>query len=57
MSSDLPETVAWFVRQLQNSGFAEIGRESGPMDSAVIVFRRDPVELRLSRTARSGRSI
>jgi hypothetical protein len=47
MWDDLPENVAWFVRQLASSGFVETGREGGKMDSGVIAFRREPVELRL----------
>jgi hypothetical protein len=45
--NDLPENVAWFVRQLQSSGFTETHRETGTMDSALIAFRREPVEVRL----------
>jgi hypothetical protein len=44
---DLPENVAWFVQQLASSGFVESYREGGTMDSGVIAFRREPVELRL----------
>lgn len=47
MMDDLPENVAWFVRQLHSSGFTERQREKGSMDSEVIVFRRDPLEVRL----------
>jgi hypothetical protein len=45
--SSLPESVAWFVRQLHGSGFAETRREKGAMDSELIVFRREPVEVTL----------
>ena len=45
--SDLPENVAWVVRQLHSSGFTETHRETGTMDSALIVLRREPVEVRL----------
>ena len=47
MWDDLPENVEWFVRRLADSGFAETHREGGTMDSGLIVFRRDPVELRI----------
>ena len=47
MWDDLPENVAWFVRQLSSSGFVETFRDGGTMDSGLIVFRREPVELRL----------
>ncbi len=47
MWDDLRENVAWFVRQLESSGFVETLREGGPMDSGVIEFRREPVEVRL----------
>jgi hypothetical protein len=43
----LPENVAWLVRQLLSSGFTETRRESGTMDSGLIVFHREPVEVRL----------
>jgi hypothetical protein len=39
--------VVWFVRQLENNGFSRTHDEVGTMDSAVITFRRDPVEIRL----------
>jgi hypothetical protein len=45
--SDLPESVAWFVRQLERRGFARTHEEVGGMDSAIIAFHRDPVEIRL----------
>jgi hypothetical protein len=45
--TDLPENVDWFVRQLGSSGFIETRREEGTMDSELIVFRREPVEVRL----------
>ena len=45
--TDLPENVAWLARQLERSGFTRTHEETGSMDSAVIVFRRDPVEVRL----------
>lgn len=35
------------MRQLESSGFTCTHEEVGEMDSAVIVFRRDPVEVRL----------
>lgn len=44
---ELPKDVAWFVRQLHERGFKETHRETGPMDSGLIAFRRDPVEIRL----------
>jgi hypothetical protein len=44
---NLPENVAWFVEQLTSSGFEETRREGGTMDSGRIVFRREPVEVRL----------
>jgi hypothetical protein len=44
---DLPENVAWFVRQLTSSGFEETHREAGTMDSGLITFRREPVEIQL----------
>jgi hypothetical protein len=44
---DLPENVAWFVQQLSSSGFVETHREGGTMDSGLIVFRCEPVEVRL----------
>ena len=47
MTKDLPESVAWFARQLRSMGFVETYREAGPMDSELIVLWRDPVELRL----------
>jgi hypothetical protein len=45
--NDLPENVAWFVRQLESSGFTKTHEEVGTMDSALIAFRREPVEIRL----------
>jgi hypothetical protein len=45
--NDLPENVAWFVQQLKSSGFTQTHEEIGSMDSALITFRRDPVEIRL----------
>jgi len=45
--NELPENVAWFVRQLQSSGFTQTHEEIGTMDSALIVFYREPVEIRL----------
>ena len=45
--SELPESVAWLVRQLGDSGFTQVEDQAGSMDSRLIVFRRDPVELRL----------
>ncbi len=47
MVADLPESVAWFVRQLESSGFTRTHEEVGTMDSAVIAFHRTPVEIRL----------
>jgi hypothetical protein len=47
VSDDLPENVAWFIRHLEVRGFREIDRQAGPMDSALMVFHREPVELRL----------
>jgi hypothetical protein len=47
MWDDLPESVAWFVRQLVSGGFVETQREAGTMDSGLIAFRREPVEVRL----------
>jgi hypothetical protein len=47
--NDLPEDVAWFVQQLQGSGFKQTHEETGPMDSALIAFRREPVEIRLAK--------
>jgi hypothetical protein len=47
MWDDLPDNVAWLVRQLRSSGFEETQREPGTMDSGFIAFRRDPVEVRL----------
>ena len=47
MWDDLPENVAWLVRVLDSKGFVETHREAGTMDSGVIVFRREPVEVRL----------
>ena len=47
MARDLPQDVAWFVRQLEGSGFTQTHEETGTMDSALIVFRREPVEIRL----------
>jgi hypothetical protein len=47
MWNDLPENVAWFVRQLASRGFVETHREPGTMDSGLIAFRREPVEVRL----------
>ena len=47
MWDDLPENVGWFVQQLESSGFVETHGEGGTMDSGVITFRREPVELRL----------
>ena len=47
MWDDLPENVAWFVRQLASSGFVETHREPGTMDSGLIAFRREPIEVRL----------
>lgn len=47
MWDDLPENVAWFARQLASSGFVETYREPGTMDSGLIAYRRDPVEIRL----------
>ena len=35
------------MRQLEGKGFTRIHEEIGTMDSALIVFRRDPVEVRL----------
>ena len=45
--SDLPESVAWFVRQLESMGFTRTHEEVGSMDSALITFRREPVEIHL----------
>jgi len=45
--------VAWFIRQLESSGFALTHEEAGGMDSALMAFRRDPVEIRLVKD-RSG---
>jgi hypothetical protein len=47
--NELPENVGWFVAELRGSGFAETERDQGPMDSELIVFRREPVELRLTK--------
>jgi len=47
MWDELPENVAWFVKQLESSGFEETRREGGTMDSGVITFRRQPVEVAL----------
>jgi hypothetical protein len=47
MWDDLPNNVAWFVRQLASSGFVETHREAGTMDSGLIAYRRDPIEIRL----------
>ena len=47
MPDELPENVAWFVRQLESSGFTEVERERGGMDSELIAFRREPVDIRL----------
>ncbi|NUT54916.1 MAG: hypothetical protein HOQ03_02890 [Thermoleophilia bacterium] len=47
MWDDLPENVAWFVSRLERRGFAEVHREAGTMDSGLIAFRREPVEVRL----------
>ena len=47
MWDELPENVAWFVQQLDRSGFVETQREAGSMDSGLISFRRDAVEVRL----------
>lgn len=44
---ELPEHVGWFVQHPESSGFVETHREGGTMDSGVITFRREPVELRL----------
>jgi hypothetical protein len=44
---ELPENVARFVQQLESCGFVETHREGGTMDSGVIMFRREPVEVRL----------
>jgi hypothetical protein len=54
MWDDLPENVAWLVRQFESSGFAETRRETGTMDSGLIVFRREPVDAWLVKTDRSG---
>jgi hypothetical protein len=47
MWDDFPANVAWFVQQLESSGFVETDREGGTVDSGVIAFRRAPVEVRL----------
>jgi hypothetical protein len=47
--NDLPENVSWFVRRRQSSGFTETHRETKAMDSALIAFRREPVEVRLDK--------
>jgi hypothetical protein len=44
---DLPASVAWLVDQLERKGFTRTHEEAGGMDSALIVFRRDPIEIRL----------
>ena len=47
MVNELPENVAWFVQQLRRSGFAQTREATGTMDSGLITFRRDPLEIRL----------
>lgn len=47
MQDSFPENVVWFVQQLESSGFVETDRAGGTMDSGVIAFRREPVEVRL----------
>ncbi len=44
---DLPESVAWLVRQLESNGFMRTDEEVGTMDSAQITFRREPIEIYL----------
>jgi hypothetical protein len=36
--SELPESVAWFVRQLRDSGFTQVEDEAGSMDSRLLAF-------------------
>ena len=43
----LPKAVGEFVRQLQRTGFVEVARDEGPMDSGSIEFRREPTTITL----------
>lgn len=47
MWDDLPDGVAWFASQLDSSGFVETHRQPGTMDSGLIRYRREPVEISL----------
>ena len=44
---DLPESVEWLVRQLESKKFTRTREEVGGMDSAVITYRREPIEIHL----------
>jgi hypothetical protein len=43
----MPEAVARFADRLRDRGFVEADSELGATGSGLIVFRRDPVVLRL----------
>lgn len=45
MWDDLSSEVAEFAAGLRDAGFAETRREPGTMDSGIIGYRRDPVEI------------
>lgn len=44
--TEMPESVARCADQLRGRGFVEVDAQTGPMNSGVIAFRRDPVALR-----------
>jgi hypothetical protein len=45
--NDLPDSVARFIQRLEANGFVRTHEETGPTDSGLIAFHRDPVEIRL----------
>jgi hypothetical protein len=48
-NSELPPTVAEFAARLRAAGFEETGRDEGSMDSGSVRFRRNPMEISLTK--------
>ena len=51
MTDDLPESVAWLVRQLDSDGWTRVSDETSPesFGNRLVVYRREPVTRRLVR--------